>query len=84
MGTDFPHDADLAGDINQRVVRRLVAVAGRVGRGALNVWVIVGRACGGVENLHAEFAEELNKCKGLSEVDVDGVRLIHAEGVTVG
>ena len=53
LRADLADDAHLTSDIDERIMRRLVAIAGRIGRGTLEVRVIVRRAGGGVEDLDA-------------------------------
>src|SRR5439155_24387718 len=80
----LPHDVDLPRHADQRVFRRLVTVAGRIGGRPLDVRIVVGRTGAEVENFHAQSRAQLRKLEGLGEIIFDGIVLAYAKAIAVG
>ena len=69
--------------IDERIIRRLIAIAGRENRGPLNVRGVVGRTGGGVEHLDGEFVAQRDERVRLGEINLGRVALVHAEAVAI-
>ena len=87
--TAFLHfvDPDRYGILNgasERVMRRLIAVGRWIGGGTLDVRVVIGRAGGEVQDLHAQFGAELQELKRLRQVGFDRIALVDAKGIAIG
>lgn len=76
-GVDLPPHAD------QRILGRLVAVAGRKDGWPLDVRAIVGTAAGEVHGRDAPPPQTLQQCNRLGQVDPQRVAGIDAEGVQI-
>ena len=75
---------DVGEDAFERISRRLVAVARRVGGGALEVRVVVGRAEAQVDELHLALGEQAEELEGLLKARLPWVIRVDAEAPAVG
>ena len=81
---EFPHHIDLPGHVDQRIVRRLVAVRRRICRGALDVRIVVRRTGGKVEQLHTKLSAEIHELQRLGEIILDWILRVHPESIFIG
>ena len=70
---------DLPRDIDQRIVRRLIAIRRRIRGGPLNVRIVIGRSRAQVQNFHTEFAAKLHEFHWLRQIEFQRIILIRAE-----
>src|SRR5438067_2973316 len=75
---NLPRNAD------ERIFRRLIAIAGRINRRPLKMRVVIGRAATDVDQFHVELAEHLDERNRLGEVRLEWILLIGAKGEAVG
>ncbi len=69
---------------DQRILRRLVAVAGRKDGRPLDVRVVVGTAAGNVDRRHAQFRKHAEQPNRFGQIDAQRLPLVDAEAKAIG
>ena len=83
LAFDDAQGVQLAGDVDQRIMSRLISIAGRNGGGPLDVGRVIRRAGGGVDEADAEICAEGDEAVGFGEIDLPRIGGIDTEAEAI-
>src|SRR5439155_9186871 len=83
-GLELSHHFDLARDADERIFGWRIPIRGRVGRGTLNVRIVIRRTCRALDDSHAKLCAEVNELNRFGEIVFSGIILIRAERAAIG